>query len=261
MSFCRIVRSVLTVLLFSFSFVTCATHGYKHHHDDKVIARATTSPLTLAVSGAAQASSLSLIQGTATPCSGSACITAVPTWLNICPAGNGTAWTEFATAQNYTIICDVDFPAQNIYPFVLARSFQECMAQCESYNAKNPEGDIHCEGFVFAPDRVGSSDDCYLKSSLDRPSSATIRLNGATRVRSLSSTARPLSKPPRTSMYLLLITSSPLTLFNQTLLPPNQLLRHLRAHFPLQELRVLSFMALRSISQPLNGSITNPQLR
>lgn len=191
----------LTIFLLLFSFVDGATHGHKHHHDDKVVARATASPLSLNAYTATATGYGSLLQGSATPCSGSTCATAVPTSSHLCPASNETAWTEFATAQNYTVICDVDFPAQNIYPFVLAGSFEGCMAQCESFNAKSTDVDIHCEGFVFAPDRLKFADDCYLKSSLDRPSSATISLIGATRVPFFSTAATPLGKQSATGTY------------------------------------------------------------
>ena len=194
MSYCRLISLMLTVIRFSLSTVHGATHGHKHHHDDTVIARATTPTVSLVTSTVTIGGSGSLLQGAATPCSGSGCATAVPT-SKICPAGNETAWTEIATAQNYTVICDVDFPAQNIYPFVLAGSFEECMAQCESYNAENTGRDVHCEGFVFAPERVYSADDCYLKSSLDHPFPATIPLVGATRLAISPSTAIPIGKP------------------------------------------------------------------
>lgn len=185
------MRLMLTVILLLFSFVDGAVRAHKHHHKDKVIARATTSTT---------AATLSFFPGTVTPCSGSVCATAVPASSHLCPANNETAWTDSPTAQNYTVICDVDFPAaHNIYPFVLAGSFEECMAQCESFNAKKDKGDIHCEGFVFAPERVLFSDDCYLKSSLDRPSSATISLIGATKVPSFLSAATPLEKHFSTS--------------------------------------------------------------
>ncbi len=208
MSFFPTVSLVLAAVLSLLAAVDGALHAHKHHHDDKVIARATTSPLSLAATASTIASYSSFLHGSATPCSGSACTTAVPTSSDVCPAGNGTAWTEFATAQNYTVICDVDFLAQNIYPFVLAGSFEGCMAQCESFNAKTRDGDIHCEGFVFAPERIQYADDCYLKSSLDRPASATISLIGATMVASFPSPATPLGKQSDTSTCLSLNITS-----------------------------------------------------
>lgn len=204
MHFCTIFILMLTSLLFLLSSVDGVVYRHKHHHDGRLIARARTSSLSTTVSTSAVGGDHeSFFPGSATPCSSSTCATAVPTSSTMCPASNGTAWTKFATAQNYTVICDVDFPAQNIYPFVLAASFEACMAQCESYNAKAPGGDIQCEGFVFAPDRVDTGDNCYLKSSLDRPSSATITLIGATRVPPFASTVTSVSKPTGRGMCLL----------------------------------------------------------
>jgi hypothetical protein len=128
MGISAIISFVLTVIVFQLPVVDAAAHGHRHHHDDKVIARATTSPLSLAATTVTFAGYGPSLQGSATPCSGSACATAVPTSSNICPAANETAWTGFSTAQNYTVICDIDFPAQNIYPFVLARTFEACIA-------------------------------------------------------------------------------------------------------------------------------------
>jgi hypothetical protein len=199
--FLRIVGLMLAALLFLVSVVDGAVHSHKHHRrDDKVKAQSTTSPLSLATSTVTPGS---FFEGPATPCSGfnAGCATAIPESSRMCPARNQTAWTESSTAQKYTVICDVDFPAQNIYPFVLAGSFEACMDQCESFNAKNTAGRVRCEGFVFAPERVVFSDDCYLKSSLNSPSSATIHLIGATKVSSLSLVATPIVKPVSSSTY------------------------------------------------------------
>lgn len=184
---------MLMVILLLVASVDGGPHAHKQYHKDKVIARATTAT-------AADATS-SFFPGVATPCSGPACATAGPASIHLCPANNDTAWTGSPTAQDYAVICDIDFPAtHNIYPFVLAGSFEECMAQCESFNAKHDRGDIRCEGFVFAPERVlYSDDDCYLKSSLDHPSSATIALIGATIVPSFSPMAIPLERDFSTS--------------------------------------------------------------
>jgi hypothetical protein len=187
------VSFVLAIFHFLLSFVDAAAHRHYHRHNDKVIARATASSLSLLSSPATPAGYGLLLDDPATPCSDSACPTADPNLSNICPARNETNWIEFPTAQNYTVICDVDFPpAQNIYPFVLASSFEDCMAQCESYNAKKAGDDDRCEGFVFAPERLEFADDCYLKSSLDGPFPATIPLVGATRAASFASVATPV---------------------------------------------------------------------
>ncbi|ERF68911.1 hypothetical protein EPUS_08071 [Endocarpon pusillum Z07020] len=182
-------RLMLTVILLLVTSVGGSPHVHKHQHKDKVIARATTSTPD---------ANLSFFPGPVTPCSGPGCATAGPPSSRLCPANNDTAWTGSSTAQDYTVICDIDFPATyNIYPFVLAGSFEECMAQCESFNAKRDRGEIHCEGFVFAPGRVLSSDDCYLKSSLDHPSSATISLIGTPSATPAASSSSSVFSPPK----------------------------------------------------------------
>lgn len=130
---------------------------------------------------------------TATPCTGPTCVEATPVPAlkrDPCDAANGTGFvnTNSTGSAKYILICDIDFPAQNIYPFLLAGSFDECLAQCESYNKRASSGE-RCAGFVFAPDRVHDADDCYLKSSLNDPISATIHLVGATIVSSTSTDA------------------------------------------------------------------------
>ena len=82
---------------------------------------------------------------------------------------DGTKWK---------IICDVDFYAQDIYPFTLAGSFEECMQHCEHHN-KN-KNDNKCVGFLYAPDRSQGEDDCYLKNGLDFAiSPSSVHLIGA----------------------------------------------------------------------------------
>ncbi|KIW15360.1 hypothetical protein PV08_05406 [Exophiala spinifera] len=133
------------------------------------------------------------------PCLNGPCATAIPPLEKLsCYAVNGTVF--FNNATNYTLLCDVDFPAQNIYPFVLAGSFSECLEQCESFNRKNVSG-TRCVGFVFAADRLHDADDCYLKSSLNEPIPATIHLVGATMATSTSAcTKTPKSNSETRSM-------------------------------------------------------------
>ncbi|KIW88783.1 uncharacterized protein Z519_10830 [Cladophialophora bantiana CBS 173.52] len=125
----------------------------------------------------------------ATPCSGAHCTVATPLPGRLpCNAVNGTTFLGAPpSGTKYTLICNIDFPAQNIYPFVLAGSFDACLAQCDAYNARNVTTETRCAGFVFAPDRFNDADNCYLKSSLDNPASATIHLVGATIISSASS--------------------------------------------------------------------------
>ncbi|RMZ84152.1 hypothetical protein DV738_g550, partial [Chaetothyriales sp. CBS 135597] len=81
--------------------------------------------------------------------------------------------------KKYSIICNVDFPGQDILPFLKVASFDECKVKCDEYTDSD-NGNV-CAGFVFAPERVNvGADDCYLKSSLNNPMSATIDLVGAT---------------------------------------------------------------------------------
>lgn len=182
--------------------VDCSFHGHQHHHDGKVLARTATPTRPLAVTATPVENHAPLLQGPAKPCSGSACVTAVPVSSDLCPGRNETAWHESETAQDYTVICNVDFPAMyDIHPFILSGSFEACMASCESYNAEEGHGETRCEGFVFAPGRVQNADDCYLKSSLDRPFPATISLVGAMRAPFLAFTATPLAEAISPSEY------------------------------------------------------------
>lgn len=154
----------------------------------------------------------------ATPCTGSSsetdCVTATATGTAFisshpfspipvpCAAANGTQLVGVGDSSHvYTIICDIDFPAEaNIYPFVPAGSFDECLMQCEIWNGRqqhdqqkqNASGNAHyCAGFVFAPERIHMGDNCYLKSSVNEPGSATIHLVGATLVTGSGSISRP----------------------------------------------------------------------
>ncbi|EXJ85616.1 hypothetical protein A1O1_05982 [Capronia coronata CBS 617.96] len=148
-----------------------------------------TSTVKQAVAIAAGVTVLPPAMTPATPCTGTDC--ASPSLLPDilpCNAANGTTLLEQTRKANYTILCDIDYPDQNIYPFVPAGSFQECLTQCEIRNQASSAGS-HCAGFVFAPDRVHEADNCYLKSSVEDPIPATIHLVGATLVSPSSSTS------------------------------------------------------------------------
>lgn len=81
---------------------------------------------------------------------------------------NGTLWT---------LLCDTDFYLQDIYPFLRATTFQDCLSFCDNYNHVRAGS---CAGFVFAPDRVPYDNDCYLKSAVQNTVyPATIHLVGA----------------------------------------------------------------------------------
>lgn len=93
-----------------------------------------------------------------------------------CDETNGTIFIN--NNSTWTLLCDIDFFAQDIFPFILARSFGGCMQYCDNYNTERGHG--ACAGFVYAPTRSNLDNDCYLKSSLnDSVFPATLHLIGA----------------------------------------------------------------------------------
>jgi hypothetical protein len=95
-----------------------------------------------------------------------------------CGSINGTTFLSSSPdGTQYTFLCDIDFPGQDIYPFHLTTSFDECVTLCEEYN-KNVSNHDHCAGLLFASDRIMGVDDCYLKSSLNNATPASIHLLG-----------------------------------------------------------------------------------
>lgn len=143
-------------------------------------------------------------QGTVTPCVGSTkdCVPAILGSLDRCPPGDQNAWASFADSLGYDIICDIDFPSEhNIYPFVPADTFEACLTQCHSYNARLELDDVdrRCLGLVFAPERRDTGDNCYLKSDLSEPLPATLSLVGATKRAGLPTEARSTAAPAETS--------------------------------------------------------------
>ncbi len=161
----------------------CASvpHAHKHRHDLKLFARDSPSTTTAALTMISSTDYGFSLSGTATPCSGSNCATPIALPPSVtCPSSNGTAYTSTPQDDHYTIICDIDFIGQNIYPFVLATSFDDCITQCEDFNLHSANGDTRCAGFVFAPERVNDADNCYLKSALNSAIPASISLVGAT---------------------------------------------------------------------------------
>jgi len=103
----------------------------------------------------------------------------------------------------WTMLCDIDFLAQDIYPFFLAKSFENCLKYCEEYNDEH--GEDRCAGFVFAPDRSNLDNDCYLKSTLDNAIyPATLHLLGAsihptTATSTVISSVPPATQAPTTT--------------------------------------------------------------
>lgn len=170
---------MVSVVLSLLSVAVPHPHGYNHIH--RGLAGRDSATPTIKYPIPANAKIVSAYHSPASPCSGSLCTVATPFPESLpCNAANGTTFVGApGDGTEFTMICDIDFPAQNIYPFVLAGSFDECLAQCQAYNEKNVIG-TRCAGFVFAPDRVKDADDCYLKASLNSPGPATIHLVGAT---------------------------------------------------------------------------------
>jgi len=174
---------ISVILLFLPNICISAPHAHKHSHDNKLFARAipsaTAASLTATSSGLLDSYG-TFLTGSASPCSGTHCATATPSPSPTrCPAENNTSYNLTPGIDTYTVICDVDFVGQNIYPFVLATSFEACLMQCEEFNLKSANTSIRCAGFVYAPDRVSDADDCYLKSSLKSAVPATLSLIGA----------------------------------------------------------------------------------
>lgn len=161
--------------------------SYPHLHFNALAGReASTSPTKYPIAGKGTASSSHA--KSATSCSSGNCIESTdPTTYEIC---DGTGETVLHD-QDLTILCNVDFPAQDIYPFILAGSYDECYAHCNSFNQIS--NTAKCMGFVFAPGRMNGADNCYLKSSLNDPTPALIELLGAVLG---SSTVSPSSLPP-----------------------------------------------------------------
>ena len=134
---------------------------------------------------------------TTTSCTSPRCVSTKATTSLTCSEANGT---EFAGSNSmWTMLCDTDFFAQDIYPFFLAKSFEKCLEYCEDYN--NEHGESKCAGFVFAPNRSNLDNDCYLKNSLNNAIyPATIHLVGARLLsaRAISTIISPI--PPTTNV-------------------------------------------------------------
>lgn len=142
------------------------------------------------------------LTGPAFSCFGPACATASPSPSPIiCPAKTNASFSITADVNiTYTVIRDIEFVWQNIYPFVLATSFEACLTQCEESNLQNANGSTRCAGFVYAPGRVNDADNCYLKSPLNSPIPATISLIGAT-LGTATSTTIMLTSTTSTSKF------------------------------------------------------------
>lgn len=129
-----------------------------------------------------------------TSCSDGQCIgSSDTTTYQFCNHLGGATLDGPSGSRNFTVLCNIDFPGQDIYPFILAGSYHECYAHCDGLNQKS--NDTKCAGFVFSPGRMDGADNCYLKSSLNDPTPAAIQLIGAVLVPSI--TSRPWATPTK----------------------------------------------------------------
>ena len=111
-----------------------------------------------------------------------------PTPTSLCPAGNRTTSTS-VDENKYQVICYIDY-IDDIYPFRLVDSFEGCLAACDGFNIANTG--TQCLAALFVPSRVNDADDCYLKSSLDHPTIATVDIEGAILLTPTASTTTKL---------------------------------------------------------------------
>ena len=110
------------------------------------------------------------------PCTSSSCVTATADpYLYTCDNARRDLPSTFG-GNAFDVICEVDFAGHDIYPFILTGSYKECFHYCADYNEAN--NDTQCVGFVYAPERSAGADNCYLKSSVHQPTSASIHLVG-----------------------------------------------------------------------------------
>lgn len=105
----------------------------------------------------------------------------------LCPAGNGTTYLS-EELKVYQIICDIDYLGKD-HPFLHVNSFKRCVQACDALNAK--EGSNTCLAALFVPTRLSGMDDCYLKSSIQDPTVASLGIEGAILVTTPQSSASP----------------------------------------------------------------------
>ncbi|KAL9102038.1 MAG: hypothetical protein Q9163_002771 [Psora crenata] len=109
----------------------------------------------------------------------------VATATTLCPTSNGTTYTS-AAGVDYQVVCDIDFKG-NDFPFQNVSSFQECVEQCDALNDLN--GRVFCLGALYVPSREGTTEDCYLKSSVSDPVFSTFQIEGAIRLQEANTTS------------------------------------------------------------------------
>ena len=156
---------------FLFSTTNSKLHGwrktYHHHHHQTleliVVSEPTSSPTAPSV--------------TVAPLS------------TLCPVGNGTTYMSNLSIE-YQVICGVDFP-DNDHPFLLVDSLDSCVQACDAFNTK--AGSNECLAALFVPSRLMGLDDCYLKSSVNHSTVATVVIEGVVLVTSTTPTSTSIS--------------------------------------------------------------------
>ena len=123
---------------------------------------------------------------------------------SLCPSGNGTSYTSKAN-DKYKVICDVDYVSRDL-PFQLVGTFDDCVSACDAYNTK--AGSIQCIAALFLPSRVGDTDDCYLKYSIDNPSGATVSIEGVLLVSTSTSSSSSITTSTTSSKVATTSTTS-----------------------------------------------------
>jgi hypothetical protein len=176
--------SLMLALLVATFFTTsdAQVHGLgraRHALDARNKAHRPIAAVTAITVPRAELSILPVMPHVSAHCSGTTCIASSPTSTGTACDSALANCTDVNGANDFKVICDIDFHGQDIYPFILAGSYKQCLADCIAYN--DDHNDTTCVGFVYAPDRVHGADDCYLKSSLNEPTAASIHLIGATR--------------------------------------------------------------------------------
>lgn len=132
---------------------------------------------------------------TSSPTTPSVTVTPLST---LCPAGNGTTYMSNLSIE-YQVICDVDFP-ENDHPFLLVDSLDSCVQACDAFNFK--AGSNECLAALFVPSRLLNSDDCYLKSSVNHSTVATVGIEGVVLVTSKTPTSTSISPTALTKSTL-----------------------------------------------------------
>jgi hypothetical protein len=188
--------SLMLILLFVHFYDTCTAqlHGLGRARN-ALAARDPARPTPTIVNAPVMRNDISIVPiltNPVGPCMGNTCTTAAAALHEYtCDAARDDL-SKSNNAHDFEVICNIDYPDQNIYPFILARSFENCLISCQEYNEDH--NDTQCAGLVYAPERAFGADDCYLKSSLNEPASATIHLIGATlRTSIMVATSSPTS--------------------------------------------------------------------